>query len=122
MASTSSSSSSTILLSFLLFITVCFSFCSASKYDHQNNDPHLSFSSRGAKFPKLQAQKLITELNLFPDDDINVAAHAFRNLQPEQKIVEKRFELPVAGNAGPSVKELGHHAGYYRLPHSKAAR
>ncbi|EXC31798.1 Serine carboxypeptidase-like 48 [Morus notabilis] len=122
MASTSSSSSSTILLSFLLFITVCFSFCSASKYDHQNSDPHLSFSSRGAKFPKLQAQKLITELNLFPDDDINVAAHAFRNLQPEKKIVEKRFELPVAGNSGASVKELGHHAGYYRLPHSKAAR
>ncbi|POO01143.1 Serine carboxypeptidase-like [Trema orientale] len=82
----------------------------------------MAFSSK-AYFPKRQAEKLIRDLNLFPDDDINVAAHDLK-FEPasDHKIVERRLELPVIGNSGPSVQELGHHAGYYRLPHSHAAR
>lgn len=114
-------SSSAFLFPLLLLISFS-PFSSAATVD-ETADQHLTFSPRTAYFPKLRAEKLITELNLFPDDDINVAAHEFRfSTSPEKKIVEKRFELPVAGNSGPSVQELGHHAGYYRLPHSKAAR
>ncbi|PON66485.1 Serine carboxypeptidase-like [Parasponia andersonii] len=87
---------------------------------HQHNR-HLSFSSK-AYFPQRQAEKLIRDLNLLPDDDVNVAAHEFK-FEPAsgRKIVERRLELSVIGNAGPSVQELGHHAGYYLLPHSHAA-
>ncbi|KAL5565792.1 hypothetical protein UlMin_028956 [Ulmus minor] len=104
--------STTIFLLCFLFL-VSFSCAKYSK-----NDDRLSFTSNSF-FPKRQAEKLISQLNLFPDDDVNVAAHEFPSAT--EKIVEKRFELPVLGN-GPSVQELGHHAGYYKLPHSQAAR
>ncbi|XP_047312942.1 serine carboxypeptidase-like 48 [Impatiens glandulifera] len=35
-------------------------------------------------------------------------------------LVEKQFRLLV--HAGPSIENLGHYAGYYRLPHSRDAR
>ncbi|KAK9126607.1 hypothetical protein Scep_015453 [Stephania cephalantha] len=37
-------------------------------------------------------------------------------------IVEKRFTFYSLGDSGASVEDLGHHAGYYRIKHSYAAR
>jgi len=36
------------------------------------------------------------------------------------EIVEKKFSF--LGKSGPPVEDLGHHAGYYSLPRSKASR
>ena len=114
-------SNSIIVTTLFLSSLSLFQFSFATSNDN-NNDRHLSFAST-AYFPKRQAEKLIMDLNLFPDDDVNVAAHEFLfESIAEKKIIERRFELPVIGNSGPSVQELGHHAGYYRLPHSQSAR
>ncbi|KAF4346613.1 hypothetical protein G4B88_003879 [Cannabis sativa] len=99
-----------------------FQFSYATLNDNNNNeDRHLSFSS-STYFPKRQAEKLIMDLNLFPDDDINVASHEFL-FETDKMIVERSFQFPhIANSATPSLQELGHHAGYYRLPHSQSAR
>ncbi|KAL6276199.1 hypothetical protein ACE6H2_019800 [Prunus campanulata] len=75
--------------------------------------------------PKLQAEKFIRDLNLFPNDEINTIPHktSLDEAFAGPMLVEKQFKMPFLGAAsGPSVQELGHHAGYYRLPNSKAAR
>uniref|UniRef100_A0A0A0LSB6 Serine carboxypeptidase n=1 Tax=Cucumis sativus TaxID=3659 RepID=A0A0A0LSB6_CUCSA len=74
-------------------------------------------------YPILQAEKLIRDLNLFPKDSINIAAEepSFSS----SGIVEKSFQFPFIErkkSQGPSVQDLGHHAGYYPLPHTKSAR
>jgi serine carboxypeptidase-like clade IV len=73
------------------------------------------------------AERLIRDLNLAPgtgwpdapDEDLE------RPAAPGE-LVERRVRLPVAtgglGAEDPLVEELGHHAGYYRLPHTHAAR
>lgn len=81
------------------------------------NNNHLQ-SSSNSNFPKLEAKKLIRDLNLFPDINVNVATHEPK-ITPK-KIVEKRFKFPFLGSS--SIQELGHHAGYYQLSHSHAAR
>ncbi|KAM5584252.1 hypothetical protein ABKV19_003888 [Rosa sericea] len=87
-----------------------------------NTKPDQLHLSSPAFFPKLQAEKLIRGLNLFPNDEINTGAHYNSSLDAP-KLVEKRFKMPYLGAAsGATVEELGHHAGYYRLPHSNAAR
>lgn len=74
-----------------------------------------------SNLPSVQAEKLIRELNLFPKDDINVIDG--RDSSPEpKKIVEKRFRFPNLVDSGDSVEDLGHHAGYYKIEHSRAAR
>ncbi|KAG2397536.1 Serine carboxypeptidase-like 48 [Vigna angularis] len=65
------------------------------------------------------AQKLIRSLNIFPEESINIIEDDHAGFVPGQ-IVEKNFSF--LGHSGPSVEELGHHAGYYSLPRSKAAR
>ncbi|WVY97240.1 hypothetical protein V8G54_029391 [Vigna mungo] len=71
----------------------------------------------------LLAKRLISDLNLFPDDAVNFVPVANSSLQP-RKIVEKRLRFPnlVASDSEPSVYDLGHHAGYYPIEHSHAAR
>jgi len=80
---------------------------------------HASASDEAA----LLAKRLISDLNLFPDDAVNVVPVANSSLQP-RKIVEKRLRFPnlVASDSEPSVEDLGHHAGYYPIEHSHAAR
>ncbi|KAL0390563.1 UNVERIFIED_CONTAM: Serine carboxypeptidase 3 [Sesamum calycinum] len=78
---------------------------------------HVCFQS---EFPRTQAERLIRALNLFPKNEVNHHAgkdHGFG----ASRIVEKRFKFPFLG-IGASVQDLGHHAGYYRLQHSKDAR
>ncbi|KAK7344845.1 hypothetical protein VNO77_14992 [Canavalia gladiata] len=75
----------------------------------------------------LNAKKLIRNLNLFPDDDVNVVPTANSSVQP-LKIIEKRLRFPnlIASDSDSdsraSVEDLGHHAGYYPIEHSHAAR
>ncbi|KAA8550327.1 hypothetical protein F0562_002011 [Nyssa sinensis] len=98
----------------LLFLLLTPLFSSATT--HENNP----FLSSTLSFPKIQAKKLIRELNLFPKVDVNTAVGDSSVSGP--RIVERRFRFPHLGDSGASVQELGHHAGYYRLPHSKDAR
>lgn len=86
------------------------------------NESHrkLSLSSSTFNFPKTQAERLIRQLNLFPEHEINISP-GHSNLSGS-RFVEKRFSLPYLGDSGSSVEDLGHHAGYFQLPHSKAAR
>lgn len=104
------------LLLLLLLVTSSPTFSLSPTNNHDD-----FFPSSTMKFPKSQAEKFIKGLNLFPKHDVNVAPH-----HPVQdsasRIVEKRFELSYLGNSGATVGDLGHHAGYYRLPHTKAAR
>ncbi|KAJ4970212.1 hypothetical protein NE237_003311 [Protea cynaroides] len=74
-----------------------------------------------ANFPTVQAEKLIRQLNLIPKDALDFPVHS--SVPPTPKIVEKSFKLPqLVGSSGVSVEDLGHHAGYYQLKHSYAAR
>ncbi|GMI86218.1 CARBOXYPEPTIDASE Y, SERINE CARBOXYPEPTIDASE-LIKE 49 [Hibiscus trionum] len=76
-----------------------------------------------SSFPSLQAKKLIRELNLFPKEDVNVVDEGRISFPEGSKLVEKRFKFPdVEGLGGVSVEDLGHHAGYYKLPNSHDAR
>ncbi|KAK7305525.1 hypothetical protein VNO77_43431 [Canavalia gladiata] len=100
----------------LLLLSISPSFSSPS-YPTSND---LRFSST-AYLPKLEAEKLIRGFNLFPKDSINTLENEPHFVTGN--IVEKTFTFPgLAASSGPSVQELGHHAGYYRLPGSKAAR
>lgn len=75
--------------------------------------------SSNAKFPTLEAEKLIRELNLFPKE-LNVVD---RNETAPRKIVEKPLKFPNFDDGkGISAEELGHFAGYYHIQHSKAAK
>lgn len=102
-------------LSFLLLLAL--PLASATSLDQEQ--PNLSST---INYPILQAEKLIRDLNLFPKDSVNIAVEdpSFSS----SGIVEKSFQFPFIGrkSRGPSVQELGHHAGYYPLPHTKSAR
>ncbi|XP_043703126.1 serine carboxypeptidase-like [Telopea speciosissima] len=75
-----------------------------------------------ANLPSVQAEKLIRQLNLLPKDALD-APIATQAVPPTPKIVEKRFSLPnLAASSDVSVEDLGHHAGYYQLKNSYAAR
>lgn len=101
----------------LLFLVVCSSsFSSASDV--------LGFPST-PKFPRSQAEKLIRELNLLPKDaePVDVDADS-REVESPKSIVEARVRFPGVdySNASVSVEDLGHHAGYYKIKHSRAAK
>jgi len=104
------SSLSFFKLSLLLFFA-SFSFSHAtSRFTHR-----LAYQPQPSK-----AERLIRSLNLFPKEPFNTIQGDHLDSFVPGKIVEKKFSF--LGNSGPPVEELGHHAGYYSLPHSKAAR
>ncbi|WCJ41576.1 Serine carboxypeptidase-like [Euphorbia peplus] len=72
--------------------------------------------------PKQQAQDLIKSFNLSPKHSINLPKNVQSLPDIDADIVEKPLTLQFSGGAGPSVQEFGHHAGYFKLPHAKAAR
>ncbi|PIN05990.1 Serine carboxypeptidases (lysosomal cathepsin A) [Handroanthus impetiginosus] len=75
------------------------------------------------RLPSVSAEKLIRELNLFPNQPINIVGDSNRLHAAAPRIVERRFKFPnVIDPRGVSVEELGHHAGYYQIEHSHAAR
>ncbi|KAL1558493.1 Serine carboxypeptidase-like 48 [Salvia divinorum] len=73
------------------------------------------------QFPTIQAEKLIRSLNLFPKRGANLHAGG-EEVLGASPIVEKPVRFPFMADSEPSVKDLGHHAGYYKLPHTKDAR
>ncbi|XP_077221714.1 serine carboxypeptidase-like [Tasmannia lanceolata] len=106
------------ILSFILLSLLLFSLSPS----HSSLIPDDLRLPSSATFPTTQAQKLIRELNLFPKDAVSVTEEKI-NGHDFPKIVEKQFGFPdLAAKSGVSVEDLGHHAGYYQLPHSHAAR
>ncbi|XP_047321156.1 serine carboxypeptidase-like [Impatiens glandulifera] len=81
----------------------------------------MSSSLRVNNSPSAEAQRLIRSFNLFPASS---GGGPSSGRLPDvvvlsSSLVEKRFSLPVPG---PSIRNLGHYSGYYRLPHSIDAR
>lgn len=77
-----------------------------------------------ANFPITEAEKLIRGLNLLPKD-VNIVdqENESAGLPQAKKIVEKKFKFPnLVDPGGVSVDDLGHHAGYYQIQHSHAAK
>ncbi|CAN1139718.1 Serine carboxypeptidase-like 49 [Linum perenne] len=77
-----------------------------------------------SNFPSVQAEKLIRDLNLFPKHDVNIVqGHGVA--APGKKIVEKPLRFPnLVGDDDLefAVEDLGHHAGYFNIQHSYAAK
>ncbi|XP_010514837.1 PREDICTED: serine carboxypeptidase-like 48 [Camelina sativa] len=113
--------SKTTFLTFLLCIFL-FSHFSPSSSKSLKEKP-LSFSP-SASLPTLTAERLIKGFNLLPTRDVNVID---KDGSEAPRLVEREFdfsaEVDRRGSGGsPSVQDFGHHAGYYKLPNSKAAR
>lgn len=71
--------------------------------------------------PQTQAEKMIRGFNLFPKHKVNIDSRG-SSLSTSPRLVEKKFNFRTVGDSGASVEDLGHHAGYYRLPHSNDGR
>lgn len=88
-----------------------------------NPNPSPNRSRPYHRAPRRFAADLIRDLNLFP-----ALQHGSDGTEHEiddgPRIVEKKLNLEVLGDIGSdvSVEELGHHAGYYRLEHTHAAK
>ncbi|KAJ8768682.1 hypothetical protein K2173_023586 [Erythroxylum novogranatense] len=89
---------------------------------HARHPPKLSRRNSTVYSAKGQAEKLIRALNLFPKHEVNLVAYNEDSLPNASGIVEKQLKLHILGDPGPSVQDLGHHAGYYRLPNTVGAR
>ncbi|KAI4304701.1 hypothetical protein MLD38_040175 [Melastoma candidum] len=103
-----------LLLSLLLALSTPFPSAAIRGLHHLKtpSPPHVS--------PQGQAERLIRALNLFPNETVNLlASDPFAS---QSGIIEKRIKLTVSGDSGSSIEDLGHHAGYYQLPNTKAAR
>ncbi|KAJ4725025.1 Carboxypeptidase [Melia azedarach] len=105
---------------FFRIILSVFCLCSSFSYAARTNNK-VSLTSP-AYSPKLQAEMLIRGLNLSPKRAVNTAPPGASVSVSPNNIVEKQFSFNPLGDPGPSVEEFGHHAGYYRLPHTQAAR
>ncbi|XP_057456083.1 serine carboxypeptidase-like [Lotus japonicus] len=114
MTSSQSQSFCKFSLTLLLFVFI------SSLFSSSYATSRLATTKRTHYSPKLQAERLIRSFNLFPRDTVNIRLDDENDEFIPGKIVEKKFSF--LGDSGPSVEELGHHAGYYSLPHSKAAR
>ncbi|KAJ6901795.1 hypothetical protein NC651_019538 [Populus alba x Populus x berolinensis] len=84
-----------------------------------------------SNFPSVQAEKLIRELNLFPNSEVNVidggddGVSVINQAGYNKRIVERKFRFPnVVGDEEESftVDDLGNHAGYYKIENSHDAR
>lgn len=110
-----------LLLHFVVFIA-----CTSPSSSLLLNDRTFEISN----LPSSRAEKLIRELNLFPKLDVNVIDAGDSPLASEEEavpsIVERSFRFPniVSDSDGgdATVEDLGHRAGYYKLPKSQGAR
>lgn len=108
-----------LLLHFFVFIA-----CTIPSSSFLLNDRSFEISS----LPSSRAGNLIRELNLFPKLDANVIDGDDSTLTAAEgpSIVERNFRFPNiladAGDSSDAVQDLGHHAGYYKLPKSQGAR
>ncbi|WOG87640.1 hypothetical protein DCAR_0206870 [Daucus carota subsp. sativus] len=104
--------SSLSVLAFLVFLHAS-PFASAITHDDSN-----IFESSTLQ---TQAEKLIRGFNLSPEHKINIEPRG-SSFSTSPRLVEKKFKFAAGGDSGASVEDLGHHAGYYRLPHSNDGR
>ncbi|GFQ00205.1 serine carboxypeptidase-like 47 [Phtheirospermum japonicum] len=102
-----------------LALLTLFLFVSAEATNHHNL---LQNSKLGIH--NTQAQRFARGLNLSTRLDANIVN--YEPLDNESEIVEKAFRFPLLGgnceavdSDGPNVTNLGHHAGYIRLPNTK---
>jgi serine carboxypeptidase-like clade 4 len=72
-----------------------------------------------ARFPRAQAERLIKELNLIPG-----IAEPEEEYDDGPRLVERSINFDINGDseATAGLEELGHHAGYFRLEHTHAAK
>lgn len=106
----------------LLFLALLVVFLSSHVLSLSSSNNEDEFMVSSAKFPVPMAEKLIKQFNLFPKHDINKASSSPLAATHQQTLFEKRFNLSYLGDSGATVQDLSHHAGYYRLPHTKDAR
>lgn len=109
-------------LTFLLHIVV-FIACAYPSSSLLLNDRSFEISN----LPSSRAEKLIRELNLFPKLDVNVIDvgddSTLASSEEVPSIVERNFRFPnIVSDGGATVENLGHHAGYFKLPKSQGAR
>ncbi|XP_027345769.1 serine carboxypeptidase-like isoform X3 [Abrus precatorius] len=112
-------SSPTLSKLFLCLVLLFFVSLSPSNTATSRSTHHRPLSATTSP-PRSHAEKLIKSLNLFPKEPVNIRKGGDVAAFVPGKIVEKKFSF--LGHSGPSVNDLAHHAGYYSLPHSKAAR
>ncbi|KAG2636902.1 hypothetical protein PVAP13_2NG492600 [Panicum virgatum] len=74
------------------------------------------------RFPRSTAVDLIRALNLHPADASPRPVPADGAPAPAGTLVERPIRLAALAGEGSSVEDLGHHAGYYRLPNTHDAR
>lgn len=83
----------------------------------------IPFSTATTSLDQTQGKKLIRELNLHPKHDVNILhTTSPATITKSPRLVETQLSLPVLGSSGASPADLGHHAGYYSLPDTVAAR
>ena len=92
-----------------------------------NPNPRPNLSRAYHRAPRRFAADLIRDLNLFPggiDGSADEIEGGGGGLSSSPRIMEKKLNLEILGDIGSdvSVEELGHHAGYYRLEHTHAAK
>lgn len=68
----------------------------------------------------ISVERLIHDLNLFPNHPINIVDDEVAS-PDAARLVERRFRFPNSVDPN-AAEELGHHAGYYKIEHSHAAR
>ncbi|XP_041996822.1 serine carboxypeptidase-like [Salvia splendens] len=103
-------SSSRSYLSIFVVVVVLFS-PTASVVGLLRPPPNLSMIS---------VERLIHDLNLFPNHPINIVDDEVAS-PDTARLVERRFRFPNSVDPN-AAEELGHHAGYYKIEHSHAAR
>ncbi|CAA6669367.1 unnamed protein product [Spirodela intermedia] len=99
---------------FLIYLSLFFSLSSSSA----NSRFRDGFASSSRRL----AVDLIRGLNLLPDaGEVETEVEADTG---GPRLVEKKLNLEILGVSGSnnSIEDLGHHAGYYRLEHTHAAR
>lgn len=97
-----------------LFLCILLISLSAAEADNGN-------ISTISNFRQEEAEKLIRDLNLSPKLDANIVEDD-PAAADDSRIVEKHFRFPLIDANSTTIEDFGHHAGYYRLPHTKGAR
>jgi serine carboxypeptidase-like clade IV len=97
----------------LLFITISiFSLSCAS-----------IISNEDIIFPSIQAKNHIKSLNLQPKESSAIPSISHAGTESrDMKLEERQINLINGAASGKPAPSLGHHAGYYRLPHTHDAK
>lgn len=102
----------------VLFFLICLSLFASLSSSSASSRLRDGFASSSRRL----AVDLIRGLNLLPGaGEVETEEEADTG---GPRLVEKKLNLEILGVSGSnnSVEDLGHHAGYYRLEHTHAAR